>query len=251
MRHALRFTRPGRVRPTCSSGALSSAGRGRGAGRAVAPRLTASSNMLDIRSTMKDEQPASLNDRIAQRVRDLRAARGLSLDALADPLRRQPLDDLADRARREQPHRRACWSRLATGLERAARVACSTAPAPDRRPRRAPGRPAVVARSRSRATCGATSRRAASPRRSRSSRSSFPPGARVAYETGARDAARPPAGVGARRDHRRHGRRRSAIGSTPATAWRFELDQPIVYPQPDPQDRALCRRDRRRPASRR
>ena len=32
---------------------------------------------------MKDEQTDSLNDRIAQRVRDLRAASGLSLDALA------------------------------------------------------------------------------------------------------------------------------------------------------------------------
>ena len=30
-----------------------------------------------------EEAPSSLNDRIAQRVRDLRAARGLSLDALA------------------------------------------------------------------------------------------------------------------------------------------------------------------------
>lgn len=32
---------------------------------------------------MKEQVPARLNDRIAQRVRDLRAARGLSLDALA------------------------------------------------------------------------------------------------------------------------------------------------------------------------
>ena len=32
---------------------------------------------------MKEQAPADLNDRIAQRVRDLRAARGLSLDALA------------------------------------------------------------------------------------------------------------------------------------------------------------------------
>ena len=39
--------------------------------------------MMDNDSIMKDDHPASLNDRIAQRVRDLRAARGLSLDALA------------------------------------------------------------------------------------------------------------------------------------------------------------------------
>jgi transcriptional regulator with XRE-family HTH domain len=39
---------------------------------------------LDISSNMTEtELPPSLNDRIAQRVRDLRAARGLSLDALA------------------------------------------------------------------------------------------------------------------------------------------------------------------------
>ena len=42
--------------------------------------------MLDIQSNMKeDASPSSpsLNDRIAERVRDLRASRGLSLDALA------------------------------------------------------------------------------------------------------------------------------------------------------------------------
>jgi len=39
--------------------------------------------MVDIFSIMKEQAPADLNDRIAQRVRDLRAARGLSLDALA------------------------------------------------------------------------------------------------------------------------------------------------------------------------
>jgi len=39
---------------------------------------------MDIISTMKEQpQPTNLNDRIAQRVRDLRAASGLSLDALA------------------------------------------------------------------------------------------------------------------------------------------------------------------------
>jgi transcriptional regulator with XRE-family HTH domain len=39
--------------------------------------------MLDIVSSMKEQQSDSLNDRIAQRVRDLRATRALSLDALA------------------------------------------------------------------------------------------------------------------------------------------------------------------------
>jgi len=41
------------------------------------------SNILDTLSTMKDADDDSLNARIAQRVRDLRAASGLSLDALA------------------------------------------------------------------------------------------------------------------------------------------------------------------------
>ncbi len=39
--------------------------------------------MLDTYSTMKDETSPDVNARIARRVRDLRAARGLSLDALA------------------------------------------------------------------------------------------------------------------------------------------------------------------------
>jgi transcriptional regulator with XRE-family HTH domain len=39
--------------------------------------------MLDTKSTMTEQLTTNLNDRIAQRVRDLRAERGLSLDALA------------------------------------------------------------------------------------------------------------------------------------------------------------------------
>ncbi|MDN6882378.1 XRE family transcriptional regulator [Variovorax sp. CAN2819] len=39
--------------------------------------------MKEIRESAETETPSGLNDRIAQRVRDLRAARGLSLDALA------------------------------------------------------------------------------------------------------------------------------------------------------------------------
>jgi transcriptional regulator with XRE-family HTH domain len=45
--------------------------------------LDANSNILDIYSSMKDPLDNTLNDRIAARVRDLRAASGLSLDALA------------------------------------------------------------------------------------------------------------------------------------------------------------------------
>jgi transcriptional regulator with XRE-family HTH domain len=39
--------------------------------------------MVENESILKDSTPPSLNDRIARRVRELRAARGLSLDALA------------------------------------------------------------------------------------------------------------------------------------------------------------------------
>src|SRR5690242_11774584 len=39
--------------------------------------------MLDIESSMTDTLSTTLNSRIADRVRELRAARGLSLDALA------------------------------------------------------------------------------------------------------------------------------------------------------------------------
>src|SRR6202000_3332711 len=46
-------------------------------------RLDAHSRILDISSTMKETPSNTLHDRIAPRVRDLRAASGLSLDALA------------------------------------------------------------------------------------------------------------------------------------------------------------------------
>lgn len=39
--------------------------------------------MLENKSNMKEQEPVPLNDRIARRVRELRAARGLSLEALA------------------------------------------------------------------------------------------------------------------------------------------------------------------------
>ena len=45
-------------------------------------RLDVVSNMVDIESIIK-EATSDLNQRIAERVRELRAARGLSLDALA------------------------------------------------------------------------------------------------------------------------------------------------------------------------
>jgi len=46
-------------------------------------RVDEPSNIMDTSSTMKEAPADSLNDRIARRVRDLRAASGLSLDALA------------------------------------------------------------------------------------------------------------------------------------------------------------------------
>ena len=121
------------------------------------------------------------------RVRD--AARGERPLARRDgrTLRRQPLDDLADRARREQPDRgRAGEDRHRPG--RPARLAVRRAgalrPSPVARgaTSRPPWRdPAVGLRAAQRVAA------AVRPRRSRSSRCRFPPGARVAYETGARE----------------------------------------------------------------
>lgn len=45
--------------------------------------LTKASNMLDDASTMKESPATTLDQRIASRVRELRAAQGLSLEALA------------------------------------------------------------------------------------------------------------------------------------------------------------------------
>ena len=59
--------------------------------------LTDASNMMDSNSTIK-EITSDLNHRLAERVRELRTAQGLSLETLAATQRREPFDDLAHRA---------------------------------------------------------------------------------------------------------------------------------------------------------
>ena len=132
----------------------------------------------------------SLNRRIAARVE--RAPRGARPVAgcTRRQERRQPLDDLADRARREQSHRgRAREAGRGAGRDAGLAVRCAG------RPRLRARRADPVARRDDQpqwqdpapATAGATSRRRVCRSRCRSSRSQFPARRRVAFETGARD----------------------------------------------------------------
>ena len=140
---------------------------------------------MDIISTMKEQpQPTNLNDRIAQRVRDLRAASGLSLDALAahGGVSRSMIS-LIERG--ESSPTAVLLERLATGLNV---PLASLFDAPE-----AAGEP--VARRATqppwRDPHSGYVRRNVSPSGVASPiqivEVSFPPGARVAYETGARE----------------------------------------------------------------
>ena len=89
-------------RPTHESHLHHSRGAGfPGVKRASARRIDAISSLVDVSSTMQD-----INARIAARVR--RVARGLGAEprSARQPLLRQPLDVLARRAWRDQPHGR-------------------------------------------------------------------------------------------------------------------------------------------------
>ena len=66
-------------------------------------RPDASSNIAETMRPAWEKAAPTSTLRIGERVRELRGARALSLDALATQERRQPFDDLAHRARREQP----------------------------------------------------------------------------------------------------------------------------------------------------
>ena len=181
---------------------------------------------------MKETASPDINQRIAGRVRELRAARGLSLDALAAAQRREPLDDLADRARREQPHRGGAGE-ARRGPGRDAGLALRRA-APRRR-----RQPPVARRE--------TQPQWRDPASGYLRRNVSPPGlpspmqiVEVAVPAGrARGLrnrrarrARAPAGVGARRRDRRDAWAGSATGSRPATAWRCMLDRPTMFHNP-------------------
>jgi transcriptional regulator with XRE-family HTH domain len=208
-------------------------------------RLDQNSFLLDISSNMKEEAPTSLNDRIAQRVRDLRADRALSLDALATHCGvSRSMISLIERG--ESSPTAVLLEKLATGLG-VSLASLFDAPAPRRRqPGVAPRGPAAVARPALRLPAAQRLARRLPFRRSRSSRCCSRP--RPAWPTRRRArAACAPAGVGARRASS------TSRWATSSTAWSRRLPRdgarpPHELPQPHAQARALCRRDRHEPA---
>lgn len=140
--------------------------------------------MVDTASTMTDDASASLNDRIARRVQDLRAARGLSLEALATHCGvSRSMISLIERG--ESSPTAVLLEKLATGLN-VPLASLFDAPEPANDP---------VARLADqpewRDPHSGYVRRNVSPAGVASPiqivEVSFPPGARVAYETGARE----------------------------------------------------------------
>jgi transcriptional regulator with XRE-family HTH domain len=138
--------------------------------------------MLETQSSMTDD--TTLNDRIAQRVRDLRAARGLSLDALATHCGvSRSMISLIERG--ESSPTAVLLEKLATGLNVALASLFDT-PQPTAHPvARAAAQPSW------RDPHSGYVRRNVSPAGVASPiqivEVSFPPRARVAYESGARE----------------------------------------------------------------
>ena len=182
-------------------------------------RLDAASNMMDGTSTMKDAAP-DLNQRIAGRVRELRAARGLSLDALAGRSGvSRSMISLIERG--ESSPTAVVLEKLAAGLgvTLASLFDAPAAAAPARvGPLARRAGPAGVARpglGLPPAQRLAAGRAAADADR----RGALPAGrARGVRERRARPA-RAPAGVGARGRDRRHAWARSATDCARGTAW--------------------------------
>lgn len=140
--------------------------------------------MLETESRMKEHVASDLNQRIAQRVRDLRAARGLSLEAAATKSGvSRSMISLIERG--ESSPTAVVLERLATGLG-VAMASLFDAPQPQASPlARAKQQPpwrdpqsGYVRRNVSPAGAGSPIQIV---------EVLFPPGARVAYETGARE----------------------------------------------------------------
>ncbi len=214
--------------------------------RCCRPRgaLTAFHMMEDDSIIMEAARsPAVLNRRIAGRVRDLRAARGLSLEDLAarSGVSRSMIS-LVERG--ESSPTAVVLEKLATGL--GVMLASLFDEAPAAAPRRRRSRGATISpsgRIRHRATCAGTCRRRACPQPMHIVEVHFPPGGRVAFETGAR----------AVRVHQQvwvlegaidvtvgRERHRAAPGRLPGDGARSADD----VPQPDAPGRALCGRVR-------
>jgi transcriptional regulator with XRE-family HTH domain len=139
--------------------------------------------MLETASSMKEPATADLNQRIAQRVRDLRAARGLSLEAVATKSGvSRSMISLIERG--ESSPTAVVLERLATGLG-VAMASLFDAPRP-------PASPLARAKEQPpwRDPQSGYVRRNVSPSGAGSPiqivEVSFPAGARVAYETGPR-----------------------------------------------------------------
>ncbi len=195
--------------------------------------------MVDATSIMKEPQSARLNDLIARRVRDLRAARGLSLDALATHCGvSRSMISLIERG--ESSPTAVLLEKLATGLN-VSLASLFDAPEPTHDPVAR-----MAAQPSWRDPHSGYVRRNVSPGGVASPiqivEVSFPPKARVAYETGARDPQIHQqvwvldGAIEVTRRRRvapaRH-RRLPGAGARP----------PGELSQPHPQDRTLCRRD--------
>ena len=143
-----------------------------------------SSNMKEIKESAETEAPPGLNDRIAQRVRDLRAARGLSLDALATHCGvSRSMISLIERG--ESSPTAVVLEKLATGLG-VSLASLFDAPAPAADPVSR-----LADQLQWRDPHSGYPRRNVSPSGFASPiqivEVEFPPGARVAYETSARE----------------------------------------------------------------
>ena len=189
---------------------------------------------------MADDSSTPLTQRIAQRVRELRAAKGLSLDELAGRCGvSRSMISLIERG--ESSPTAVLLEKLAVGLS--VSLACAVRrtawPSPDPVSRRAD-------QLQWRDPASGYLRRNVSPSGFDSPiqivEVSFPPGARVAYETGPRQPQAVPAGLGAARLHRADPGRCSATCCSAGDCLAMQLDRPLMLPQPDARAGALCGR---------
>jgi transcriptional regulator with XRE-family HTH domain len=190
-------------------------------------RLAMLSNILEQSSTMTEDTPSSLHERIAGQVRQLRAARGLSLDALASHCGvSRSMISLIERG--ESSPTAVVLERLACGLGVPLAALFDAAPATAADPVAR-----LAAQPLWRDPASGYLRRNVSPAGTpvRIVEVEFPAGAEVAYETGARSP----------RVHQQiwvlEGRMQIRLGDTAhelatGDCLAHALDRPIVYSNP-------------------
>ena len=198
--------------------------------------------IMDALSTMTDDASSQLNQRIAERVRDLRAANGLSLDALAGRSGvSRSMISLIERG--ESSPTAVVLEKLAAGLG-VTLASLFDAPRPSRRPGGAARRPAASGATRPRATV----RRNVSPRGFASPMQIVEVSVPARRARGLRDrrarAAAAPAGVGARRRDRRHASATRATGSRRRLPGHASSTARTMFHNPTRKTRALRRGDR-------